>query len=175
MRNRNVIPAIVLLFCALSILYYVQVDTSTSTQDTHNKNSSNSDNFLLPILESGFSPKKIKVEDDDVDVNLEPCQCSRRLARRTTVESVKLSETTCSEASFARGGHQKVVSFSYYEKNKKLSMKRLKTGKIKENIFLRGLQINVDLLPRLYPGRSVGGESFPPTLFQLFPNLPNAM
>ena len=45
------------------------------------------------------------------------------------------------------------VSFSYYEKNKKWSQKRLKTGKIKDNVFLRGLGINLDLLPRLYPGR----------------------
>ena len=136
MRKKDAIPVIILLLCALSTLYYVQVDSSS--QDT----------------QTGLYPRKPEVEADVVDVNLEPCQCSRRLRRLTPVESVSLSETTCSQASFARGGNQKVVSFSYYEKNKKLSQKRLKTGSIKDNVFLRGLQINIDLLPRLYPGRS---------------------
>ena len=133
MRNKHAVPVIILLFCALSTLYFVQLDTST--HDT-------------PI-----SPRNPEVEADVVDVNLEPCKCSRRLTRLTPVETISLSETTCSEASFARGENQKVVSFSYYEKNKKWSQKRLKTGKIKDNVFLRGLGINLDLLPRLYPGR----------------------
>ena len=151
MRNKHAVPVIILLFCALSTLYFVQLDTST--HDTPNRNSSNSDKFLLPTLEPGLSPRNPEVEADVVDVNLEPCNCSRRLTRLTPVETISLSETTCSEASFARGGNQKVVSFSYYEKNKKWSQKRLKTGKIKDNVFLRGLGINLDLLPRLYPGR----------------------
>ena len=138
MMKKDVIPVIILVLCALSTLYYVQVDTETLDTQT----------------DLSLKARKPEIEADVVDVNLEPCQCTRRLTRMTPVGSVSLSETTCSQASFARGGNQKVISFSYYEKNKKLSQKRLKTGKIKDNVFLRGLQINIDLLPRLYPGNS---------------------
>ena len=139
MRNKLAIAVIALMLCALSTLYYVQVDTLT-------QNASN--------LESGPSLRKSEDEEDEVvDVNLQPCECSRRLTRLTPIGSVSLSETTCSQAAFARGGNQKVVSFSYYEKNEKLSVKRQKTGKIKDNVFLKGLQINIDLLPRFYPGQ----------------------
>ena len=149
MRNKQVIPVIILIICGLPVLYYVQVFTS-STQNTHDKSSSNSDKFLLPTRSSHPSLRKDEVEDDVVDVKLKPCECSRRLTRQGG--SVNFSETTCSHSSFARGANQKVVSFSYYEKDKKLSIKRLKTGRTKDNIFLRGLQINIDLLPTLYPG-----------------------
>ena len=149
MRNKQVIPVIILIICGLPVLYYVQVFKS-STQNTHNKHSSNSDKFPLPILDSLPSLRKDEVKDDVVDVKLKPCECSRRLTRQGG--SVNFSETTCSHSSFARGANQKVVSFSYYEKDKKLSIKRLKTGRTKDNIFLRGLQINIDLLPTLYPG-----------------------
>lgn len=137
MRTKLFISVIALMLCALSTLYYVQVDTLT-------QNASN--------LESGPSLRKTQDEESVVVVNLQPCECSRRLKRLTPIGSVSLSETTCSQAAFARGGNQKVVSFSYYEKNKNLAVKRLKTGKIKDNVFLKGLQINIDLLPRFYPG-----------------------
>ena len=64
-----------------------------------------------------------------------------------------LKQTTCSEFSRRRGGKQKVVSFSYYERNKELSEKRKTTGEVERNVFLDGLEINIDLLPRLYPGQ----------------------
>ena len=129
---------IILVLCALSTLYYAQVDTETLDTQT----------------DLSLKPRKPEIKADVVNVDLEPCQCTRRLTRMTPVGSFSLSETTCSQVSFARGGNQKVISFSYYEKNKKLSQKRLKTGKIKDNVFLKGLQINIDLLPRLYPGNS---------------------
>ena len=64
-----------------------------------------------------------------------------------------LKQTTCSEFSHRRGGKQKVVSFSYYERKKELSEKRKTSGQVDGNVFLDGLEINIDLLPRLYPGQ----------------------
>lgn len=89
-----------------------------------------------------------------------PCKCRSRPSPSTTAgQAVTLQQTTCSEYSYLRGGQQKVVSFSFYEKSKNLSAHRILSGRVEGNVFLEGLAINIAALPRLYPGQlSVSGK-----------------
>ena len=87
-------------------------------------------------------------------VSLEPCTCIRELPRRNKSD-VLLSDTTCSQQAHARGSGQKVVAFSFYEKDEKNKIARKKTGDALDNVggfFFTGFQINIDLLPKHYPG-----------------------
>ena len=89
-----------------------------------------------------------------------PCNCRSRPSPLTTAgPDVTFQETTCSQHSYLRGGKQKVVSFSFYEKSKNSSAQRILSGRVEGNVFLEGLAINIAALPRLYPGQlSVSGQ-----------------
>ena len=83
-----------------------------------------------------------------------PCKCRTSLRPQITdAPTIPLQETTCSEYSYLRGGKQKVVSFSFYERSKNSSVQRILSGKVEGNVFLEGLAINIAALPRLYPGQ----------------------
>ena len=137
MRSR-IVTSLVLLLCSISTLYYINMETRQETGQSGPLTT------LIPLLE----PK------GGGEVELSPCQCKRRLAEPlSTNHSVTSQQTTCSQHSARRGDNQRVVSFSYYEKNEKLSRKRIKSGKLKKkNVFFQGLEINLDLLPKIYPG-----------------------
>ena len=141
MRSRIVI-SLVLLLCSVYFLYNVNTETRLETGQYNTQTTS------IPLLEPSSS------KSEEVEVDMSPCQCRRRLAAPVSRNhSVTFQETTCSLHSFRRGGNQKVVSFSYYEKNEKLSQRRMKSGKVKrKNIFFQGLEINLDLLAKVYPG-----------------------
>ena len=131
MRNAHGIAAILFFLCALFSLYYI-MEVRRDTQNIDEPRPLN--NFLagqLPV-------RRVREE----------CECMR-----VDGPANSLKQTTCSEFSHLRGGKQKVVSFSYYERNKELSEKRKTTGEVERNVFLDGLEINIDLLPRLYPGQ----------------------
>ena len=87
-------------------------------------------------------------------VSLEACSCNRELPR-TNTSDVLLSDTTCSQQAYARGSGQKVVAFSFFEKEEKSKIARKETGDAVNNVsgfFFNGFQINIDLLPKHYPG-----------------------
>ena len=148
MRSRIVI-SLVLLLCSVYFLYYVNTETRLETGQYNTQTTS------IPLLEPQSSPSK---SEEVEEVDMSPCQCRRRLAAPVSRNhSVTFQETTCSPHSFRRGRNQKVVSFSYYEKNKKLSQRRIKSGKVqRKNIhiwkYFQGLKINLDLLTKFYPG-----------------------
>ena len=150
-RSRLGIPAIVLLLCAISTLYYINTETSRLQVTSSNQ----PDNFVSSENDdTSSSPGK---PGDGQQVEIKACDCWRRFSKPPSTErSVRLETNTCSHHSHLRGTHQQVISFSYYEKNKRLAKKRIKTGNIKKiNVFFQGLQINLDLLPKLYPGQYV--------------------
>ena len=71
-----------------------------------------------------------------------PCKCRTSLRPQITdAPTIPLQETTCSEYSYLRGGKQKVVSFSFYERSKNSSVQRILSGKVEGNVFLEGLAI----------------------------------
>ena len=134
MRNAPGIAVILTFLCALYYLSEVRPDTRNINEPRP------LNNFLtgqLPVT-------RMRGE----------CECLRGLSQGDgDGPATPLIQTTCSEFSHLRGGKQKVVSFSYYERNKELSEKRKTTGEVEGNVFLDGLEINIDLLPRLYPGQ----------------------
>ena len=75
------------------------------------------------------------------------------LVQQTCAEpDTPLSANTCSSHSHRRGSGQKVVAFSYYEHDAKMSRKRIRTGEIKESHFIEGILINIERLQEYYPG-----------------------
>ena len=141
MRNAHGIAAISFSLCALFSLYYIW----EVRRDTQNINEPRPlSNFLTGELPA----RRMRGE----------CECMRGdgpapAPATPPAPANPLKQSTCSEFSHRRGGKQKVVSFSYYERNKELSEKRKTTGEVERNVFLDGLEINIDLLPRLYPGQ----------------------
>ena len=87
-------------------------------------------------------------------LTLEDCQCHRITDLYPSQSSIKtpLSNTTCSEAAHRRGEHQKVIAFSYYESDDKMSSDRIKTGIIQNTSYIEGIQINIDRLQKYFPG-----------------------
>merc|ERR1712142_405965 len=92
-----------------------------------------------------------------------PCPCRRilpdvnqsNLLSDTINQSYLLSDTTCSQHAYARGPGQKVVAFSFFEKDNKSVVARKQTGDAENNVsgfFFKGFRINIDLLPKHYPG-----------------------
>ena len=84
---------------------------------------------------------------------LTPCKCSRKFPEPQ--QPISLANTTCSEQAHARGPGQKVMAFSYYEKDSDLAVNRLESGQAEGNVdmfFFAGLEINLELLPQHYPG-----------------------
>ena len=137
MRIAHGIAAILFFLCALFSLYY-NLEVRRDTKNINELRPLN--NFLTGQL----SVTRMRGE----------CECLRGLTQGDgDGPASPLKQTTCSEFSHLRGGKQKVVSFSYYERNKELSEKRKTTGEVEGNVFLDGLEINIDLLPRLYPGQ----------------------
>ena len=137
MRIAHGIAAILFFLCALFSLYY-NLEVRRDTKNINELRPLN--NFLTGQL----SVRRMRGE----------CECLRGLSQGDgDGPATPLIQTTCSEFSHLRGGKQKVVSFSYYERNKELSEKRKTTGEVEGNVFLDGLEINIDLLPRLYPGQ----------------------
>ena len=106
--------------------------------------------FLVPcyvVYTMGYFSKSTR------SITLDPCPCQRELppANLTHV----LSDTTCSEHAHARGAGQKVVAFSFFEKDEKLALARKQTGDAENNVngfFFKGFQTNIDLLTKHYPG-----------------------
>ena len=121
MRIAHGIAAILFFLCALFSLYYI----SEVRRDTQNINE--------PRLLSNFLTGQLPVTRLRGE-----CECMRGDGPAKPLE-----QTTCSEFSHLRGGKQKVVSFSYYEKNKELYEKRKTTGEVEGNVFLAGLEINI--------------------------------
>ena len=62
------------------------------------------------------------------------------------------SANTCSSYSHRRGSDQRVVAFSYYEHDIKMSKKRMRTGDIKDSHYIEGILINIERLQTYYPG-----------------------
>lgn len=137
MRNAHGIAAILIFLCALFSLYHIL----EVRRDTQNINEPKPLNYFLT---GQLSVTRMRGE----------CECLRGLTQNyVDGPATPLKQTTCSEFSHLRGGKQKVVSFSYYERKKELSEKRKTSGQVDGNVFLDGLEINIDLLPRLYPGQ----------------------
>ena len=92
-------------------------------------------------------------------MNVSRCNCQIYANTNDPEEPINRNEfniskaATCSENAKSRGKHQKVITFSYYEKNPRLKKKRLRTGIVKENLFLEGFQTNINLLQKFYPGK----------------------
>ena len=131
MRKDSEIAALIFVLSCLLALYYINQIPDTP-------------GLSEPRPLSMFLPEGS--EDSLRDCRPSPSQI-------ISAPSASLGETTCSEYSHLRGGKQKVVSFSYYERNKTLSEKRILTGMVDRNVFLDGLEINIGLLARLYPGQ----------------------
>ena len=90
-------------------------------------------------------------------VKLVPCKCSRNLPKPThiTNQQHNLENTTCSDHAHARGSEQKVMAFSFYEKDPAQAQARVVSGKVEGNVnmfYFAGLEINLELLPKHYPG-----------------------
>ena len=90
-------------------------------------------------------------------VKLVPCKCSRNLPKQThiTNQHHNLENTTCSDHAYARGSEQKVMAFSFYEKDPAQAQARELSGKVEGNVnmfYFAGLEINLELLPKHYPG-----------------------
>ena len=86
-------------------------------------------------------------------ITLDPCPCRRELPPANLTHL--LSDTTCSEHAHARGAGQKVVAFSFYEKDEKMASARKETGDGEKNVngfYFQGFQTNIDLLTKHYPG-----------------------
>ena len=104
---------------------------------------------------------KQQYETEKKMINVSGCDCERyantnniNLEDSIDGDEFNISKAaTCSETAKSRGKHQKVITFSYYEKNPRMKKKRLRTGIVKDNLFLEGFQINVDLLQKFYPGK----------------------
>ena len=130
MRNCYGIAAVLFSVSALLSLYYTKLEGRQAAEERR-----------------GVRPEGLQNS---------PCECRSRsntALHTSQAPPSPLQLTTCSEFSQLRGGKQKVVSFSYYERNKNLSEKRILTGEVGVNVFLEGLDINIALLPRLYPGQ----------------------
>ena len=99
-------------------------------------------------------------------INIEECNCNRwhyhildncrlylfRDSSSYPEPDTPRSANTCSSHSHRRGSGQKVVAFSYYEHDAKMSRKRIRTGEIKESHFIEGILINIQRLQEYYPG-----------------------
>ena len=90
----------------------------------------------------------------DLLKNISGCNCdmANRIEMLKTDVETPLQDTTCSGLSHMRGKHQKVVAFSLYESDAKIARERIKSGVIKENPYLDGIQINIDRIQEYYPG-----------------------
>jgi len=83
-------------------------------------------------------------------INIEECNCNRDSSSYHEPDTPR-SANTCSSHSHRRGSGQKVVAFSYYEHDAKMSRKRIRTGEIKESHFIEGILINIQRLQEYYP------------------------
>ena len=80
-------------------------------------------------------------------VRIDRCNCEKRVfSGEKNYFQVTAKNSTCSRESFARGAHQKVVAFSYYEPAGPIS----KIDKQKE--YYKGIKENLELIRELYPG-----------------------
>lgn len=75
-------------------------------------------------------------------VKIEECGCVRKILVEDTRHG-SLNDSTCSKASFQRGGGQKVIGFSFYGNPN--------STKSKERKYFQGIADNLDLLPHHYP------------------------
>lgn len=78
-------------------------------------------------------------------VELEHCGCKRRL--KNTQENppdLTFNQTTCSDAAFKRGPHQKIVGFSFYGD--------INTDYSKKKGYFEGIVGNLELMNQFYPG-----------------------
>jgi len=110
--------------------------------------------FLCGCYVYSFNPKSsvahenndvidIPVRNDDKQVNIDRCNCSRHLPSPAG-KTIDFSSTTCSQHSWARGRGQKVVGFSYYGDSHSVQHK--------SKGYLQGIKDNLKALPKFYPG-----------------------
>ena len=79
------------------------------------------------------------------------CQCQGSQVS-TTSKTRYFQNTTCGLSAFRRGSGQKVIGFSFYEKdNKRRKERKLKTSWDNPPYF-EGVRENLDLVSQLYPG-----------------------
>ena len=78
------------------------------------------------------------------------CSCYRDYRPSVTVLSanISLENTTCSEAAYYKGDHQKVISFTYYEAVENKTAVINKTSRE----YFRGIKENLKLVKTFYPG-----------------------
>ena len=89
--------------------------------------------------------------DDDVDlvetsVRVEECGCDRLILAHPE-KLWRVNDSTCSSASYWRGAGQKIISFSFYGSPN--------STKGKERKYFQGIEDNLRLLPRHYPGWTI--------------------
>ena len=66
-----------------------------------------------------------------------------------------LNQTTCGVKAFKRGTGQRVISFSFYEKDDTQRMQRINNVSTDPPDYFYGIDINLKLLPSFYPGWTV--------------------
>lgn len=81
---------------------------------------------------------------EKTEVELSACSCNRTLI----VESGRVgteNSSTCSKETYLRGAGQKVIGFSFYDNPKN-------PNKAKERKYFQGIEANLDLVSKHYPG-----------------------
>lgn len=78
------------------------------------------------------------------EIQLEHCKCKRTIQVVESAEIIDYNQTTCGQDAFARGSGQKVISFSFYGD--------IKTEYSKKKGYFDGLEGNLKLMPKYYPG-----------------------
>ena len=78
------------------------------------------------------------------------CSCYRdyRPAVPELSANISLENTTCSEAAYNKGAHQRVISFTYFEVGENETAPSNKTSRE----YFRGIKENLNLVKTFYPG-----------------------
>ena len=81
---------------------------------------------------------------------LSQCECYRDYSQHTLghTTNISLENTTCSEAAYYRGPHQKVISFTYFDPPENELVPKNKTARE----YFRGIEENLNLVKKFYPG-----------------------
>ena len=98
--------------------------------------------------------KSLQMQDAASLTQTDDCTClgrniiSQQSANINAIVNITLHNTTCSPSAFARGSHQKVVSFTFYEpESSELGVKSEQTRH-----YFEGIRDNLSLMKEYYPG-----------------------
>jgi len=78
------------------------------------------------------------------------CSCNREtidISKLDSEEAQLYNKTTCSPQAYTRGNGQKIIGFSYYGDSR--------SAHHKEKKYFEGIQNNLNLLPKFYPGWTI--------------------